>query len=108
MIIILTYRTPCFTACGIRIIFSGQIICLIYSMSNKRFYPKVKKPGTKVGQLTQQVALKTGFAAGTPLVVGAGDQNAAALGAGIVTPGIASVSIGTGGMSTVMVEKPFR
>lgn len=70
--------------------------------------PKVRRPGTKVGVLSERAEEKTGITAGTPIVVGAGDQNAAALGAGIVKPGLASVSIGTGGMSTVIIEKPFR
>lgn len=40
--------------------------------------------------------------------MGAGDQNAAAVGAGIVREGIASVSIGTGGMAIQLLRHPYR
>ena len=70
--------------------------------------PFVRRPGSIVGSISQEASEKSGFAVGTPIVVGAGDQNAAALGAGIIKPGIASVSIGTGGMSTVLLDKPYR
>jgi xylulokinase len=42
------------------------------------------------------------------LCVGAGDQNCAAIGAGVVRSGTASVSIGTGGLATVFAPSPFR
>jgi xylulokinase len=50
------------------------------------------------------VAEKTGLAVGTPLVVGAGDQNAAAIGAGLIKPGMMSVSLGTGGLAALFVD----
>lgn len=61
--------------------------------------PEFAQPGTRVGALSAEVADRTGLRAGVPLVVGAGDQNAAAVGAGIVAPGQVSVSLGTGGMA---------
>ena len=39
-------------------------------------------PGTQVGTISPAVADKTGFAAGMPLCVGAGDQNCSVLGHG--------------------------
>ncbi len=63
--------------------------------------PKIVQSGTCVG-------VATGLFAGVPLCVGAGDQNCAAIGAGVVTDGYASVSIGTGGLATVFLSKPFR
>jgi xylulokinase len=70
--------------------------------------PKVMPSGTQVGIVSAAVAEKTGFAAGTPLCVGAGDQNSAITGAGIVTPGYCSVSLGTGGIVATYLDEPFR
>ncbi len=69
--------------------------------------PEPTTSGTQVGVLSKEVAEKTGFAAGTPLCVGAGDQNAAAVGAGVVQPGIMSVSLGTGGLAAAFVDGPI-
>lgn len=47
------------------------------------------------GRVTPDVAADLGLPAGIPVVAGAGDQQAAAIGAGAVAPGIAVTSIGT-------------
>ena len=70
--------------------------------------PIVKQPGTRIGQVSAEVAIETGLSENTLLCVGAGDQNCAGTGAGVVRPGMASVSIGTGGLAIVFLEKPFR
>jgi xylulokinase len=66
--------------------------------------PKVVPSGTVVGEISVAVAAKTGLKAGTPVVVGAGDQNAAAVGAGLIKPGMMSVSLGTGGLAAAFVD----
>jgi xylulokinase len=53
-------------------------------------------------------AERCGLKAGTPLCVGAGDQNSAAIGAGIVHKGYLSVSLGTGGLAAAYLDTPFR
>jgi xylulokinase len=63
---------------------------------------------TQVGTLSADAAKRTGFRQGTPLCVGAGDQNAAVVGAGIVLPGFLSVSMGTGGIAITYLDRPFR
>ena len=68
--------------------------------------PKVMRAGTRVGAMTGDFA--GGIFAGVPICVGAGDQNCAAIGAGVVAEGCASVSIGTGGLATVFISSPFR
>lgn len=50
------------------------------------------------GKVTSKVASLTGLAEGTPVVGGAGDQAAGAVGNGIVKPGIVSSTIGTSGV----------
>ena len=63
---------------------------------------------TRVGSVSAAAAEKTGFAPGTPICVGAGDQNSASIGAGIVQKGIVSVSLGTGGMAIAYLDHPYR
>lgn len=62
--------------------------------------------GTRVGEISSQAAKNTGFAKGTPICVGAGDQNCAAVGMGAVKPGIGTVTLGTCGMAMLATEKP--
>jgi xylulokinase len=50
------------------------------------------------GQISAQAAAETGLIAGTPVVGGAGDQAAQALGVGAVEPGIIALTLGTSGV----------
>lgn len=63
---------------------------------------------TRVGVVSAQAMRHTGFAIGTPICVGAGDQNSASIGAGIVQEGRVSVSLGTGGMAIAYLDRPYR
>ena len=58
-------------------------------------YPKNYKPTTKVGEVTPEVAAKTGLKVGTPLIMGSGDQQCGAIGVGNVESGLASICLGT-------------
>jgi xylulokinase len=58
------------------------------------------------GRITKQVAAKTGLKAGTPVVGGAGDQPAGAIGSGIVKTGIVSATMGTSGVVFAHADKP--
>ncbi len=71
-------------------------------------FSKPTPSGTQVGTVSKAVAQQSGFAEGTPLCVGAGDQNSAAVGAGIVNPGYLSISLGTGGLAAAYLDQPFR
>ncbi len=64
-------------------------------------------PGTQVGTISAAVADQTGFAAGTPLCVGAGDQNCSVLGMGAIEPGLATVTLGTAGLAILATERPL-
>jgi xylulokinase len=48
----------------------------------------------------------TGLSVGTPVVAGAGDQAAGAVGMGIVTPGAVSATIGTSGVVFAATDRP--
>jgi len=75
---------------------------------DREMLPLPTPSGTKVGGVSREVAEKTGFKEGTPLCVGAGDQNCAAVGAGVVEDGLLSVSLGTAGATVVYLNQPFR
>lgn len=51
-------------------------------------------------------AAECGLAAGTPVVAGAGDQAAGAVGMGIVSPGTVSATIGTSGVVFAATDRP--
>ncbi|KNZ42862.1 xylulokinase [Acetobacterium bakii] len=68
----------------------------------------ITEPGKVVGHIPADVAQKTGLAEGTPLCMGAHDQNCCTFGAGAVEDGTAVMVIGTFGSSFVVSDKPIR
>jgi xylulokinase len=60
--------------------------------------PQVLESPTISGRITAEGSAETGLAQGTPVVAGAGDQAAQAVGTGVVHPGVVSVTIGTSGV----------
>jgi xylulokinase len=58
------------------------------------------------GAVSAEGAAATGLKVGTPVVAGAGDQAAGAVGMGIVTPGAVSVTIGTSGVVFAATGRP--
>ena len=69
---------------------------------------KVLPSGTHVGGISKQASERSGFLEGTPICMGIGDQNSAAIGAGVVYPGMLSVSLGTGGMAVAFLDQKYR
>lgn len=57
--------------------------------------PKVHAPGSVLGTITADVANTCGLPADVAVVAGGGDGQCAGLGAGVVTPGIAYLNLGT-------------
>jgi len=60
--------------------------------------PRVYESPEVVGTLSEDAAVATGLKAGIEVVAGAGDNAAAAVGLGVVSPGRAFTSIGTSGV----------
>jgi len=58
------------------------------------------------GEVSARGATATGVRPGTPVVAGAGDQAAGAVGMGIVTPGAVSATIGTSGVVFAATDHP--
>lgn len=68
--------------------------------------PKVGAPGQQVGQLSAAAAEATGLPAGLPICRGAGDQQCAAVGAGVVRQGLAKITVGTSAMMVAHLDHP--
>jgi xylulokinase len=64
----------------------------------RSWLPEVSESPVVSAHVSAAGAAATGLLAGTPVVAGAGDQAAQAVGAGIVREGIVSVTIGTSGV----------
>jgi xylulokinase len=58
--------------------------------------------------VSDSAAAATGLLAGTPIVAGAGDQGAGAVGMGILRPGSVSATIGTSGVVFAATSAPVR
>jgi xylulokinase len=65
---------------------------------DKTIMPHLGEGHEVTAHVSASAAKETGLAEGTPIVSGAGDQPASAVGAGIVQEGIVSVTIGTSGV----------
>lgn len=68
--------------------------------------PKVYESTEVCGRVSAAGAAATGLLEGTPVVAGAGDQAAGAVGMGIVRPGMVSATIGTSGVVFAATAKP--
>ena len=62
------------------------------------FLPACSESPQITGSVTASASEATGLKTGTPVVAGAGDQAAGAVGSGIVEEGLVSVSLGTSGV----------
>jgi len=61
--------------------------------------------GTPVAEVSAEIAEKTGFAKGTPICVGGGDQNCGAVGMGSAWSGMATANLGTGGLVMLSLNR---
>ncbi len=68
--------------------------------------PKLYESPDICGKISDAGAKATTLKAGTPVVAGAGDQAAGAIGMGIVTPGAVSATIGTSGVVFAATDRP--
>lgn len=68
--------------------------------------PEVFESIEITGSISASGAEATGLRIGTPVIAGAGDNAAGAVGMGIVSPGMASATIGTSGVIFAVTEQP--
>lgn len=70
--------------------------------------PRVFESPEVTGRVSADGAAATGLLEGTPVVAGAGDQAAGAVGMGVVAPGVVSATIGTSGVVFAATDRPAR
>ena len=70
--------------------------------------PKLYESPEICARISEAAAGLTGLAAGTPVVAGAGDQGAGAVGMGILQPGSVSATIGTSGVVFAATAAPTK
>src|SRR5579864_2202134 len=75
---------------------------------DRQLLPTLHESPEVCGQVSARAAQATGLRAGTPVVAGAGDQAAGAVGMGIVRPGAVSATIGTSGVVFAATSTPIR
>jgi xylulokinase len=71
-----------------------------------RVLPAVFESPDVCAHVSADAAAVTGLRAGTPIVAGAGDQAAGAIGMGITRPGAVSATIGTSGVVFAATDRP--
>ena len=82
----------------------GGIDCTAATCAN--VYSAVGLSPEVVGKISATGASETGLKVGTPVIAGAGDQAAGAVGMGIVAPGAVSATIGTSGVVFAATDRP--
>ncbi|HEX3357937.1 MAG TPA: xylulokinase, partial [Tepidisphaeraceae bacterium] len=75
---------------------------------DKSFMPRLHESQEVTGTLNRQAAKEMGLREGIPVVGGAGDQAAGAVGNGIVRAGIVSATLGTSGVVFAHSDSPTR
>jgi xylulokinase len=70
--------------------------------------PEVFESPEVCATISAEAAALTGLAAGTPVVAGAGDQGAGAVGMGILQPGSVSATVGTSGVVFAATASPVK
>jgi xylulokinase len=71
-----------------------------------RVLPAVFESPDVCAHVSREASALTGIPAGTPIVAGAGDQAAGAIGMGITRPGAVSATIGTSGVVFAATDRP--
>jgi xylulokinase len=73
---------------------------------DRSILPAAYESSDLTGQVSVEMARITGLSPGTPVIAGAGDQAASAIGNGIVEPGTVSCTVGTSGVVFAYLQKP--
>jgi len=79
---------------------------LAHAKLDEKLLARVYESQEVTGGVSAAGAEATGLRAGTPVVAGAGDQAAGAIGMGIVRPGSVSATIGTSGVVFAATDRP--
>ena len=74
---------------------------------DREFFPGAYPAGIEVGQISEKLSRETGLSQNVRLVTGGFDQTCAALGAGVIRSGMASVGTGTMEVIHVCLDSPI-
>lgn len=66
--------------------------------------PPMKTPARQVGVISKKASEQSGFAEGMPICFGGGDQQCAAIGAGVIREGLAEITIGTASVMVAHID----
>ena len=87
--------------------YSEEMIDLFGLRPWRHLFPLVRPSQATAGELHSEAAQATGLPAGTPVVVGAGDVPASAIGLGAVEPGVACTLLGTNILNCLVTASPI-
>ncbi|MBY8980210.1 MAG: hypothetical protein KGD72_07450, partial [Candidatus Lokiarchaeota archaeon] len=73
-----------------------------------KLWPELHKPGEVIGKLSEEASIALGLKQDTPIILGGGDQQCAALGLGVVNEGDAKVTTGTGIFVDLVFDQPIQ
>jgi xylulokinase len=73
----------------------------------RSWLPPTHEGPAVTGHVTAEAAAATGLREGTPVMAGGGDQAAGAVGAGAITPGVVSLTLGTSGVVFATTDSPL-
>jgi len=66
--------------------------------------PPIKTPARQAGVVSEEASEASGFAKGMPICFGGGDQQCAAIGAGVIREGLAEITIGTASVMVAHID----
>jgi xylulokinase len=85
---------------------SSEVACV--AGIDEAWLPQLFESPEVCAKISAEAAEATGLVAGTPVVAGAGDQGAGAVGMGILQPGSVSATIGTSGVVFAATAAPTK
>lgn len=86
--------------------YSEEMVDLFGLEPWRRLFPPVLPSQSVAGEVHKEAAETTGLVVGTPVIVGAGDVPASAIGLGAVAPGIACTLLGTNILNCLVTAAP--
>jgi len=87
--------------------YSEAMFDLLGVRAYRHLFPALQPSEKVVGVIHQEASQLTGLNAGTPVVAGAGDVPASALGVGAYEPGIACSLLGTNFLNCLVTDRPI-
>ncbi len=83
---------------------SLHIARILFPVENEKL-PELVRPGEPLGEITPKAADATGIPKGVPVIACGSDKGCETLGAGVVSPGMASLSFGTTATVQILSDK---